>query len=76
MFSARSNNMKNQTVWKTELWDADGKKAKWHHELQDIEAVAAIIKKRGTNEIVRVLAPKKATPSDLERLRDLGAQPL
>jgi hypothetical protein len=68
--------MKNQAVWKTELWDADGKKAKRHRELQDIKAVAAIIKKRGTNEIVRVPAPKKAAPSDLERLRDLGAQPL
>jgi hypothetical protein len=68
--------MKNQTVWRTELWDADGKKAKWHRELQDIEAMATIIRKRGANEIVRVLAPKKATPSDLARLRDLGAQPL
>jgi hypothetical protein len=60
--------------WYTELWDDDGKQAKWHGQLPNVEAVEEMIKKKKAHEIVRFRKPIDAVPSDMDRLRALGAE--
>ena len=63
--------------WYTELWDSNGRAAKWRATLPDFASVHEVImgsRRRATDEIVRVLAPFDAVRRDLDALEALGAQ--
>jgi hypothetical protein len=66
------------TGWYTELYDWNGRAAKWWKMLPDFAAVREVIldaRKTGAREIVRVIAPLDAARSDLNALEALGASP-
>jgi hypothetical protein len=64
-------------AWYTELYDANGRAAKWWAMLPDFAAVRTVItdaRRKGVQEIVRVVAPLDAARADLDALEKLGAQ--
>jgi hypothetical protein len=64
--------------WYVELWDSDGREAKWWSVLPEFATVRDLIlasRRRAAGEIVRVLAPLDAERDDLVALKTLGAHP-
>jgi hypothetical protein len=58
--------------WYTEIYNRDGTRLKSVRILQDYTAVLLVIKKARKHEMVRVRAPRHASPAQVQQLRDLG----
>jgi hypothetical protein len=64
------------TRWYTERYELTDTSAKSYGSFSDFASVRSLIvtvRKAGTGEIVRVLAPGDASVEELEELRELGA---
>jgi hypothetical protein len=65
----------NKKAWYTELYDANGRAAKWWAMLPDVAAVRGVImaaREKGEREIVRVVAPLDAPRGDLDAIEKMG----
>jgi hypothetical protein len=64
------------TRWYMERYDLTDIKARSYGSFSDFASVHSLVvtvRKAGTGEIIRVLAPGKASMGELNELRDLGA---
>jgi hypothetical protein len=64
------------TRWYLERYDLTDTKAKSYNSFSDFASVRSLVvtvRKAGTGEIIRVLAPSDASMEELNELRDLGA---
>jgi hypothetical protein len=64
------------TRWYMERYDLTDTKAKSYGSFSDFASVHSLVvtvRKAGTGEIIRVLAPGNASMEELNELRDLGA---
>jgi hypothetical protein len=64
------------TRWYMERYDLTDTEAKSYGSFSDFASVHSLVvtlRKAGTGEIIRVLAPGNASVGELNKLRDLGA---
>jgi hypothetical protein len=64
--------------WYVERYDRNGLKAKWHGNLPNFQAVAALVaevRKAGNVEKLRVTVPVDAAQSDKDAFIALGVEP-
>jgi hypothetical protein len=68
--------LRDRTRWRVELYRPDGTEpyqAGYSGDAGEARAAVSQIVRTGNGDIVRVIAPPKATPAEIQALRDLGA---
>ena len=63
--------------WYVELYNSDGRAAKWWAMLPDFATVHEVmwdVRQRGAREIVRIMPPLDAARADLDALKNFGAK--